>query len=216
MRATESIIKAIRKAFAAADDPRELSVTSTIRRQELLLARVRAEAAALDASRRRLDDRAAELESESVHLGSEARRLVSVGLEQQAREALRRRALGAHRLRELRAEAAQVALMRDHIGGLENKLAARVDAMRSAHDVASAQVSTAEAHARVTSALEAGSGEVADLSAAFAAAARTAESTRSRADGLDLLISAESHASGDEDAQVEEELKALRNSPPRS
>lgn len=207
---TDGIRKVLRGAFAPAEDPRELSVTGSIRRQEMLLARVRAESADLESSRRRLEDRAIELRTEADRLGAEARRLVGLGQEEPARQTLRRRALAAHRIDELLVEAASVAAMRDRIGALENNLAARVDGMRSAHDVAAAQINAAGAHDRIADALESSSSEATDLSAAFALAAKESEQTRTRADGVERLLSRNAEPTpGAVEAEVEAELRSL-------
>ena len=209
---TNSVIRALRSVLASADDPRDLSAASAIRRQELLLARVRAEAADLESARAGLDDRAQRLAAEREHLLGEARRLVDAGLEGPARDALRRRALAGHCAAQVKEEAVRVAAVRDHIGGIENKLAARVEALRSDYDVAAARLAAAGSQNRVAGALEDVGPELSGLGDAFAAAAKESEASRARARDLEGVVEARvGPGSQPMEDQIEAELNALKS-----
>lgn len=202
-----------------AEDPRD-AFSDPQERQRDLLARVREAHACNTALRQRLENRRAKLQAKLPRLEELARQALAAEREDMARLALQQRQFALVELKSLDASAMEVQLEENRIAVIEQRLSARLEAMRLRQEMTAVRYTAAESQVMVNEAVSGISKEMTDLSEAIEQAEQKAEHMQARASAIDQLadlgiLNPSGHpASGqfirlDIDNAVEEELRRI-------
>lgn len=205
-------------ALAPAADPRATYV-SAHQKQQALLAEVGLAVDQVGASKRRLQQRAAEDRARLPQMLEEARTELAAGRQDTARLVLSRRQVVAIELSALEAQLAEVEKDEANLNLLQRRLASQVDEFVARQQLIVARYNAAEAQVRIKEAVTGVSKDFAELSAALEQAEEKTDGMEARASAIDRLVreglltsasidSPSQLTSGD--ADVETQLAALQ------
>jgi len=213
------------KALDRAEDPREILDYSYAKQQEMLT-KVRRAVADVATSRKRLELQQSQLSGQTEKLTEQARKALSMGREDLAREALTRRAAVEQQATDLTEQHADLAAQEEKLSLAAQRLQAKVDALRTKKETIKASYTAAEAQNKVNEAFAGISDEMGDIGLAVQRAEDKTAQLQARAGAIDELIAsgALDDASGTSkdaltaelerlsaDSDVESELAKLKN-----
>ena len=206
-----------------AEDPRELVDYAYVQQQELLR-KSKQGLVEVATSKVRLEKEASKLRAQVPRIEEQAGRALSIGREDLARVALKRKQTLLAELEQLEQQTVAVAVDERRLTQSEQHLAARVEDFRVRRDSISARYTAAQAQVSVTEALSGVSGEFADLGMALGRAVEKTERMQARAEAIGGLLETGNLAlpghgtdpvqralmETTADQQVDKELEALR------
>jgi len=214
------------KALDRAEDPRE-TLDYSYQRQVELLAKVRRGVADVATSRKRVELQVAQLEQQENKLTDQAKKALSMGREDLAREALTRKSALAGQVEALRAQQAQLQGEEEKLTLASQRLQAKVESFRTKKETIKATYTAAEAQTRINEAFSGISEEMGDVGLAVQRAEDKTAQMQARAGAIDELIAsgalddATAIGQGDDiarelsamssQADVESELAALKS-----
>ena len=215
------------KALDKAEDPRE-TLDYSYERQLDLLQQMKRSVTDVATSRKRVELQVQQTAQSAAKLEDQARRALSQGREDLAREALARREALASTLQDLRTQHDQLKAQEDKLVEASRRLDTKVQAFRTRKETMKAGYSAAEAQTKVNEAVSGISEEMGDVGLAMQRAEDKMEQMQARSAALDQLM--ESGAIDDlstssdpieaeltrstNDANVELELERLRSELP--
>src|SRR5882757_5412231 len=150
------------KALDRAEGPREILDYSYAKQQEMLT-KVRRAVADVATSRKRLELQQTQLSGQGEKLTEQARKALSMGREDLAREALTRRAALEQQAGELGTQHDELAAHEEKLGLAAQRLQAKVEAMRTRKETIKASYTAAEAQTKVNEAFAGLSEEMGDI-----------------------------------------------------
>lgn len=175
------------KALDRAEDPRE-TLDYSYQRQVELLAKVRRGVADVATSRKRVELQVAQLEQQEAKLTDQAKKALSMGREDLAREALTRKSALAGQVEGLRAQQAQLQGEEEKLTLASQRLQAKVEAFRTKKETIKATYTAAEAQTRINEAFSGISEEMGDVGLAVQRAEDKTAQMQARAGAIDELI----------------------------
>ena len=175
------------KALDAAEDPRETLDYSYTKQLELLQ-KVRRGVADVATSRKRLELQMQQLQQQADKLDDQARKALSVGREDLAREALTRRSGVEQQLADLRTQYAALQGEEEKLTLASQRLQAKVDAFRTRKETIKATYTAAEAQTRIGEAFSGISEEMGDVGLAVQRAEDKTAQLQARAGAIDELL----------------------------
>ncbi|HET8604411.1 MAG TPA: PspA/IM30 family protein [Marmoricola sp.] len=227
MQRFSTIFKAkANKALDRAEDPRE-TLDYSYQRQLEMLTKVRRGVADVATSRKRVELQVNQLQSQSDKLTEQAKKALSMGREDLAREALTRKSGLTGQITDLQAQQAQLQGEEEKLTLASQRLQAKVEAFRTRKETIKATYTAAEAQTRINEAFSGISEEMGDVGLAVQRAEDKTAQMQARAGAIDELISSGAledvtAAPGDDIARelesmssrsdVESELAALKSS----
>ncbi len=175
------------KALDRAEDPRE-TLDYSYQRQVELLSKVRRGVADVATSRKRVELQVAQLEQQENKLTEQAKKALSMGREDLAREALTRKSALAGQVQELRAQQAQLQGEEEKLTMASQRLQAKVESFRTRKETIKATYTAAEAQTRINEAFSGISEEMGDVGLAIQRAEDKTAQMQARAGAIDELI----------------------------
>ena len=175
------------KALDRAEDPRE-TLDYSYQRQVELLSKVRRGVADVATSRKRVELQVAQLEQQENKLTEQAKKALSMGREDLAREALTRKSGLAGQVGDLRAQQAQLQGEEEKLTMASQRLQAKVEAFRTKKETIKATYTAAEAQTRINEAFSGISEEMGDVGLAVQRAEDKTAQMQARAGAIDELI----------------------------
>lgn len=175
------------KALDRAEDPRE-TLDYSYQRQVELLSKVRRGVADVATSRKRVELQVAQLEQQENKLTEQAKKALSMGREDLAREALTRKSGLAGQVSELRQQQAQLQGEEEKLTVASQRLQAKVEAFRTRKETIKATYTAAEAQTRINEAFSGISEEMGDVGLAIQRAEDKTAQMQARAGAIDELI----------------------------
>ena len=175
------------KALDRAEDPRQ-TLDYSYQRQVELLSKVRRGVADVATSRKRVELQVAQLEQQENKLTEQAKKALSMGREDLAREALTRKSAITGQVQELRAQQSQLQGEEEKLTMASQRLQAKVESFRSQKEVIKAQYSAAEAQVKIGEAATGIGEEMADTGLAIQRAQDKTEQMQARAAAVDELV----------------------------
>ena len=179
--------RALGDLLAPATDPRSAVVAGSERLEETL-ARLRRSLTEIGEARGRLQRHATTVRFRLEALDEEARDHLAAGRVDAARLALERRATGLAALEPLEAQVTAMDLEERRLATSEQRLAARIEAIRMRDDLLAARFSTAEAQLRISELMAGLTAEVSALGGAMEAAETRTGEMEARAAAIDHLV----------------------------
>ncbi len=175
------------KALDRAEDPRE-TLDYSYQRQVELLSKVRRGVADVATSRKRVELQVAQIEQQENKLTDQAKKALSMGREDLAREALTRKSALAGQVSDLRAQQAQLQGEEEKLTMASQRLQAKVEAFRTKKETIKATYTAAEAQTRINEAFSGISEEMGDVGLAVQRAEDKTAQMQARAGAIDELI----------------------------
>jgi len=175
------------KALDRAEDPRE-TLDYSYQRQVELLSKVRRGVADVATSRKRVELQVAQLEQQENKLTEQAKKALSMGREDLAREALTRKSAMAGQVSDLRAQQTQLLGEEEKLTMASQRLQAKVEAFRTKKETIKATYTAAEAQTRINEAFSGISEEMGDVGMAVQRAEDKTAQMQARAGAIDELI----------------------------
>src|SRR5687768_9461905 len=175
------------KALDRAEDPRE-TLDYSYQRQVELLSKVRRGVADVATSRKRVELQVAQLEQQENKLTAQAKKALSMGREDLAREALTRKSGLAGQVSDLRAQQAQLQGEEEKLTMASQRLQAKVEAFRTKKETIKATYTAAEAQTRINEAFSGISEEMGDVGLAIQRAEDKTAQMQARAGAIDELL----------------------------
>ncbi|MGA9748211.1 MAG: PspA/IM30 family protein [Nocardioides sp.] len=175
------------KALDRAEDPRE-TLDYSYQRQVELLSKVRRGVADVATSRKRVELQVAQLEQQENKLTEQAKKALSMGREDLAREALTRKSGLAGQVSDLRAQQSQLQGEEEKLTMASQRLQAKVEAFRTKKETIKATYTAAEAQTRINEAFSGISEEMGDVGMAVQRAEDKTAQMQARAGAIDELI----------------------------
>ncbi len=175
------------KALDRAEDPRE-TLDYSYQRQVELLSKVRRGVADVATSRKRVELQVAQLEQQENKLTEQAKKALSMGREDLAREALTRKSAISGQVQELRAQQAQLQGEEEKLTMASQRLQAKVESFRTRKETIKATYTAAEAQTRINEAFSGISEEMGDVGLAIQRAEDKTAQMQARAGAIDELI----------------------------
>jgi phage shock protein A len=175
------------KALDKMEDPRE-TLDYSYQRQLELLTKVRRGVADVATSRKRVELQMNQLEQSSNKLQDQARKALSMGREDLAREALTRKSAAQGQLDELQVQYAQLQGEEEKLTVASQRLQAKVDAFRTRKETIKATYTAAEAQTRINEAFTGISEEMGDVGMAIQRAEDKTAQMQARAGAIDELM----------------------------
>ncbi|MFQ5941963.1 MAG: PspA/IM30 family protein [Anaerolineales bacterium] len=208
----------LRELFQPAEDPRQTFAYS-YERQRNMLTRVQLALKEIQDTEARLANVAEGLAAKLPLLQDQARRSISRGREDLARNALERRAVAESELENIKAQLEEVGLEERRLALVESRLSSRIEAFYARQEVIAARYSAAEAQVRIQEALSGLSDELADLGKSLDITQERTTRMQAKAYAIDRLVAEgmlettmESQAPMDltHTPAIERQLKALK------
>ena len=198
------------KALDKMEDPRE-TLDYSYQRQLELLTKVRRGVADVATSRKRVELQMNQIQQSINKLQDQARKALSVGREDLAREALTRKAAAQTQLDELQVQYAQLQAEEEKLTVASQRLQARVDAFRTRKETIKATYTAAEAQTRINEAFSGISEEMGDVGMAIQRAEDKTAQMQARAGAIDELMAsgALDDAVGGKRDDIQSELDAM-------
>jgi phage shock protein A len=197
MKRVSMIFKAkANKALDRMEDPRE-TLDYSYQRQLEMLTKVRRGVADVATSRKRVELQMNQLQQEQGRREDQARKALSQGREDLAREALQRKATVQTQLNELQGQYASLQAEEEKLTIASQRLQSKVDAFRTRKETIKATYTAAEAQTRINEAFSGISEEMGDVGMAIQRAEDKTAQMQARAGAIDELL-----ASGALDDQV--------------
>jgi phage shock protein A len=198
------------KALDKMEDPRE-TLDYSYQRQLELLTKVRRGVADVATSRKRVELQMNQLQQTSTKLQDQARKALSMGREDLAREALGRKSSAQNQLDELQAQYAQLQGEEEKLTVASQRLQAKVDAFRTRKETIKATYTAAEAQTRINEAFSGISEEMGDVGMAIQRAEDKTAQMQARAGAIDELMAsgALEDAVGGRRDDIQSELEAM-------
>jgi phage shock protein A len=184
------------KALDKMEDPRE-TLDYSYQRQLEMLTKVRRGVADVATSRKRVELQMNQLQQQSTKLEDQARKALSMGREDLAREALSRKSSAQSQLNDLGVQYAQLQSEEEKLTIASQRLQAKVDAFRTRKETIKATYTAAEAQTRISEAFSGISEEMGDIGMAIQRAEDKTAQMQARAGAIDELM-----ASGALDDQI--------------
>jgi len=175
------------KALDRAEDPRE-TLDYSYQRQVELLSKVRRGVADVATSRKRVELQVAQLVAQENKLTEQAKKALSMGREDLAREALTRKSGLAGQVSDLRAQQTQLQGEEEKLTMASQRLQAKVEAFRTKKETIKATYTAAEAQTRINEAFSGISEEMGDVGLAVQRAEDKTAQMQARAGAIDELI----------------------------
>jgi phage shock protein A len=175
------------KALDRAEDPRE-TLDYSYQRQVELLAKVRRGVADVATSRKRVELQVAQLEQQEAKLTDQAKKALSMGREDLAREALTRKSGLTGQVSDLRMQQAQLQQEEEKLTVASQRLQAKVESFRTRKETIKATYTAAEAQTRINEAFSGISEEMGDVGMAVQRAEDKTAQMQARAGAVDELI----------------------------
>jgi phage shock protein A len=175
------------KALDRMEDPRE-TLDYSYQRQLEMLTKVRRGVADVATSRKRVELQMNQLQQSSNKLEDQARKALSMGREDLAREALGRRSSAQSQLGDLQAQYAQLQGEEEKLTVASQRLQAKVDAFRTRKETIKATYTAAEAQTRINEAFSGISEEMGDVGMAIQRAEDKTAQMQARAGAIDELL----------------------------
>ena len=175
------------KALDRMEDPRE-TLDYSYQRQLEMLTKVRRGVADVATSRKRVELQMNQLQQSSSKLEDQARKALSMGREDLAREALGRRSSAQSQLTDLQAQYAQLQGEEEKLTVASQRLQAKVDAFRTRKETIKATYTAAEAQTRINEAFSGISEEMGDVGMAIQRAEDKTAQMQARAGAIDELL----------------------------
>jgi phage shock protein A len=198
------------KALDKMEDPRE-TLDYSYQRQLEMLTKVRRGVADVATSRKRVELQMNQLQQGSNKLEDQARKALSMGREDLAREALSRKASSQSQLNDLQAQYAQLQGEEEKLTVASQRLQAKVDAFRTRKETIKATYTAAEAQTRINEAFSGISEEMGDVGMAIQRAEDKTAQMQARAGAIDELLAsgALDDAIGPKRDDIQSELDAI-------
>jgi phage shock protein A len=175
------------RALDKMEDPRE-TLDYSYQRQLELLTKVRRGVADVATSRKRVELQMNQLQQSSDKLQDQARKALSMGREDLAREALTRKSAAQVQLDELSTQYAQLQGEEEKLTVASQRLQAKVDSFRTRKETIKATYTAAEAQTRINEAFSGISEEMGDVGMAIQRAEDKTAQMQARAGALDELL----------------------------
>jgi phage shock protein A len=198
------------KALDKMEDPRE-TLDYSYQRQLEMLTKVRRGVADVATSRKRVELQMNQLQQSSNKLEDQARKALSMGREDLAREALSRKASSQSQLNDLQVQYAQLQGEEEKLTVASQRLQAKVDAFRTRKETIKATYTAAEAQTRINEAFSGISEEMGDVGMAIQRAEDKTAQMQARAGAIDELLAsgALDDAIGGKRDDIQSELDAI-------
>jgi phage shock protein A len=198
------------KALDRMEDPRE-TLDYSYQRQLEMLTKVRRGVADVATSRKRVELQMNQLTQQSTKLEDQARKALSMGREDLAREALGRRSSAQTQLNDLQGQYAQLQGEEEKLTVASQRLQAKVDAFRTRKETIKATYTAAEAQTRINEAFSGISEEMGDVGMAIQRAEDKTAQMQARAGAIDELLAsgALDDALGGRRDDIQSELDAI-------
>jgi phage shock protein A len=175
------------KALDKMEDPRE-TLDYSYQRQLEMLTKVRRGVADVATSRKRVELQMNQLQQQSSKLEDQARKALSMGRDDLAREALTRKSSFQSQLNDLQAQYAQLQGEEEKLTVASQRLQAKVDAFRTRKETIKATYTAAEAQTRINEAFSGISEEMGDVGLAIQRAEDKTAQMQARAGAIDELL----------------------------
>ena len=175
------------RALDKMEDPRE-TLDYSYQRQLELLTKVRRGVADVATSRKRVELQMNQLQQSSDKLQDQARKALSMGREDLAREALTRKSAAQVQLDELSTQYAQLQGEEEKLTVASQRLQAKVDSFRTRKETIKATYTAAEAQTRINEAFTGISEEMGDVGMAIQRAEDKTAQMQARAGAIDELM----------------------------
>ena len=175
------------KALDKMEDPRE-TLDYSYQRQLEMLTKVRRGVADVATSRKRVELQMNQLQQQSTKLEDQARKALSMGREDLAREALGRKSSAQTQLNDLQAQYAQLQGEEEKLTVASQRLQSKVDAFRTRKETIKATYTAAEAQTRINEAFSGISEEMGDVGMAIQRAEDKTAQMQARAGAIDELL----------------------------
>jgi phage shock protein A len=175
------------KALDKMEDPRE-TLDYSYQRQLELLTKVRRGVADVATSRKRVELQMNQLQQSANKLEDQARKALSMGREDLAREALARKSSAQSQLNDLQVQYAQLQAEEEKLTVASQRLQAKVDAFRTRKETIKATYTAAEAQTRINEAFSGISEEMGDVGMAIQRAEDKTAQMQARAGAIDELM----------------------------
>jgi phage shock protein A len=198
------------KALDRMEDPRE-TLDYSYQRQLEMLTKVRRGVADVATSRKRVELQMNQLQQSSTKLEDQARKALSMGREDLAREALGRKSSAQSQLNDLQAQYAQLQGEEEKLTVASQRLQSKVDAFRTRKETIKATYTAAEAQTRINEAFSGISEEMGDVGMAIQRAEDKTAQMQARAGAIDELLAsgALDDAIGGRRDDIQSELDAI-------
>jgi phage shock protein A len=198
------------KALDRMEDPRE-TLDYSYQRQLEMLTKVRRGVADVATSRKRVELQMNQLTQQSTKLEDQARKALSMGREDLAREALGRKSSAQTQLNDLQGQYAQLQGEEEKLTVASQRLQAKVDAFRTRKETIKATYTAAEAQTRINEAFSGISEEMGDVGMAIQRAEDKTAQMQARAGAIDELLAsgALDDAIGGRRDDIQSELDAI-------
>jgi phage shock protein A len=198
------------KALDKMEDPRE-TLDYSYQRQLEMLTKVRRGVADVATSRKRVELQMNQLNQQSTKLEDQARKALSMGREDLAREALGRKSSAQSQLNDLQAQYAQLQGEEEKLTVASQRLQSKVDAFRTRKETIKATYTAAEAQTRINEAFSGISEEMGDVGMAIQRAEDKTAQMQARAGAIDELLAsgALDDAIGPKRDDIQAELDAI-------
>jgi phage shock protein A len=188
MKRVSMIFKAkANKALDRMEDPRE-TLDYSYQRQLEMLTKVRRGVADVATSRKRVELQMNQLQQEQGRREDQARKALSQGREDLAREALQRKATVQTQLNELQGQYASLQAEEEKLTVASQRLQSKVDAFRTRKETIKATYTAAEAQTRINEAFSGISEEMGDVGMAIQRAEDKTAQMQARAGAIDELL----------------------------
>jgi phage shock protein A len=211
MKRVQLVFKAkANKALDRMEDPRE-TLDYSYQRQLEMLTKVRRGVADVATSRKRVELQMNQLTQQSTKLEDQARKALSMGREDLAREALGRKSSAQTQLNDLQGQYAQLQGEEEKLTVASQRLQAKVDAFRTRKETIKATYTAAEAQTRINEAFSGISEEMGDVGMAIQRAEDKTAQMQARAGAIDELLAsgALDDAIGGRRDDIQSELDAI-------
>jgi phage shock protein A len=188
MKRVSMIFKAkANKALDRMEDPRE-TLDYSYQRQLEMLTQVRRGVADVATSRKRVELQMNQLQQQSGKLDDQARKALSVGREDLAREALQRKSSAQTQLNDLQVQYSNLQGEEEKLTVASQRLQSKVDAFRTRKETIKATYTAAEAQTRINEAFSGISEEMGDVGMAVQRAEDKTAQMQARAGAIDELL----------------------------
>jgi phage shock protein A len=175
------------KALDKAEDPREI-LDYSYEKQLEMLTKVRRGVAEVATSRKRLEIQQQQLRQQADKLAEQAKKALSIGREDLAREALSRRAGLEQQVADLQQQHADLLAQEEKLTLASQRLQAKVDAFRTKKETIKATYTAAQAQTKINEAFSGISEEMGDVGLAIQRAEDKTAQMQARAGAIDELL----------------------------
>lgn len=175
------------KALDSAEDPRE-TLDYSYKKQLEMLQKVRRGVADVATSRKRIEVQMTQLQQQADKRQEQAKKALSHGREDLAREALTHRSGLENQLSDLRAQHEALQAEEDKLTHAAQRLQAKVESFRTRKETIKATYTAAEAQTRIGEAFSGISEEMSDVGMAIQRAEDKTSSMQARAGAIDELL----------------------------